>query len=298
MNPMTNPVHSPANLADSDDQALVSSATSGDSAALKMLLGRQQVWIYNLAFYMLHSRPDAEDATQEILVKIATSLGTFRFASSFRTWARKIAVHHVLDFRRSRPEQVVTGFGCYSEYLDKASETDFYAERGHSPETALLVDEARVSCVMGMLLCLDRQQRVVFLLGEVLGTSDVIGAELLAMTRDNFRQKLHRARQQLGQFMSGRCGLLDQANPCRCVRKAEAFVRDRIVDPENIRFARGHLKVLDVEARECDRELAGLLDEAHADLRRLYPLFEAPEVTEKLTAFLNSNELRTVLKLN
>lgn len=296
MNPMSTP--QPAELAESTDEALVNLATSGDSPALKALLCRQQPWIYNLALYMLHSRPDAEDATQEILVKIATSLGSFRFDSSFRTWARKIAIHHVLDFRRSRPEQTVTGFGCYADYLDKAVDTDLYAVRGQSPETAVLVDEARVSCVMGMLLCLDRDQRIVFLLGEILDTNDALGAELLTITRENFRQKLHRAREQLSRFMSGRCGLMNDANPCRCARKTNAFIRDGIVDPTNIRFARGHLAVLGTEAKQRDRELAELLNEAHADLRRLYPLFEAPAVTERLTELLNSNELRAALDLN
>jgi RNA polymerase sigma factor (sigma-70 family) len=291
----TDPTYDPVNAS---DETLVQRATNGDSSALRDLLSRHQTWVYNLAFYMLHSRPDAEDATQEILVKIATSLASFRGVSSFRTWAKRVAVNHVLDFRRSRPEQVVTGFGCYSEYLDKAVDVDVYAERGHGPETTLLVDEARISCVMGMLLCLDREQRIVFLLGEILDTNDVIGAELLGTTRANFRQKLHRAREQLTQFMNGRCGLVDAGNPCRCARKTSAFVRDGIVDPGNIRFARGHLAQLTVDAQRCDRELATLLTDAHEQLRRLYPLFAAPDVTERLAALLNSSEFRAALNLN
>jgi len=295
---MPNPPAQSPELIDATDEHLVGLATSGDSAALAELLGRQQTWIYNLAFYMLHSRADAEDATQEILVKIATSLGSFKHMSSLRTWAKKIAVHHVLDFRRSRPEQVVTGFGCYADYLDQAKDVDLYSARGHSPETTLLVDEARISCVMGMLLCLDRQQRIVFLLGEILDTNDTLGAELLGLTRENFRQKLHRAREQLAEFMSGRCSLVNLANPCRCARKTSAFLRDGIVDPANIRFARGHLEGICLQAAQRDRQLAALLGETQKELRRLYPLFAAPEVTERLNALLNSNELKAVLDLN
>jgi RNA polymerase sigma factor (sigma-70 family) len=50
---------------------------------------------------------DAEDATQEVLLKIATRLESFRGDSSFRTWAYRIMANHVLDRQRSRPEQVV-----------------------------------------------------------------------------------------------------------------------------------------------------------------------------------------------
>jgi RNA polymerase sigma factor (sigma-70 family) len=293
---MTHPNHNA--LCDRSDEQLVELATRGDCSALESLLGRHQTFIYNLALYMLHSRQDAEDATQEVLVKLATCLGSFKRASAFRTWARRIAVNHVLDARRSRPEQVVTGFDCYAEYLDRAPEADFLAEQGRSPEAALLVDEARIACTMGMLLCLDREQRVVFLLGEILETGDALGAELLDLTRDNFRQRLCRARDQLGAFMQGRCGLVNPANPCRCVRKTGAFIRDKIVDPMRLQFAQHHLETIALDAESRSRELERLLSRTRAELRELYPLFEAPDVARRLSGLLQGHELRAILNLN
>lgn len=79
------------------DLELVRLATGGDAGAVQTLLRRHQPWIFNLALYMLQGRADAEDATQEILLKVTTALGSFRGASSFRTWARRLAVNHVLD---------------------------------------------------------------------------------------------------------------------------------------------------------------------------------------------------------
>ena len=280
------------------DEELVEHATNGDANALQQLLGRQQTFIFNLAFYMLHSREDAEDAMQEVLVKIATNLSHFKGASSFRTWARKIAVNHVIDMRRSRPEKVVTGFDCYSEYLDRAPDADVFAERGDTPETALLVEESRISCTMGMLLCLDRQQRVVFLLGEILDTSDSIAAELLDISRENFRQQLCRAREQLSNFISGRCGLMDGANPCRCARKTSAFIRDGIVDPGRLQFARGHLETVAAEARSRSELFLRLLGKSQEEMRRLYPLFEAPEVARRVASLVGSGELKFALNLN
>jgi len=58
----------------------------------------------------------------------------------------------------------------------------------------LLVEEAKNGCTMGMLLCLDRKQRLIFTLGAILGASDTVGGEVLEMTTDNFRQCLARAR--------------------------------------------------------------------------------------------------------
>jgi RNA polymerase sigma factor (sigma-70 family) len=294
---MQNPLNQDSTLEPTDEH-LVEVAILGDAAALQQLLGRQQLWIFNLAFYMLHSRVDAEDATQEVLVKIATNLGSFKGASSFRTWARRIAVNHVLDARKSRPETVVTGFDCYSEYLEKAPNDDVFAERGNTPETAILIEEARISCTLGMLLCLDREQRIVFLLGEILETSDTLGAELLEISKENFRQRLSRARDQLSNFISGRCGLLDEASPCRCARKTSAFIRDGIVDPKRLQFSHGHVEAALTEAKSRSESFLRLLGRSQEELRRLYSLFEAPDVVRRLASLIGSAELKSVLNLN
>ncbi len=93
---------------------------------------------------------------------------------------------------------------------------------------------------MGMLLCLDREQRLAFVLGEILGATDAEGADALGTTRDGFRQRLSRARRQLQSFLSERCSLVDPLNPCRCARKTRAFVRAGIVDPARLQFTAAH----------------------------------------------------------
>jgi RNA polymerase sigma factor (sigma-70 family) len=277
------------------DEDLVDLATTGDQRTLEVLLRRQQAWIFNLAFYMLHHRQDAEDATQEILVRVATGLSSFRRSSTFRTWAHRIAVNHVLDRKRSRPETVVTGFDCYSDYLDRAPDESFGND---SPETALLVEEARISCTMGMLLCLDRQQRMVFLLGEMLETNDTVGAEVLGTSRENFRQLLARARAKLSGFMRGRCSLVDAQAPCRCARKTQAFIRDGIVDPGRIQFARGHMERIDQEGKSHARALAAFQRATLDDLRDLYPWFEPPDVVAKLRKAIESDSAIALFDLN
>ncbi len=90
------------------DEALVADARSGDREALEQLLVRHQPWVLNIAVRMLWRRADAEDATQEILVKIVKALPAFRGESVFRTWLYRIAVNHILDLRRTG----LDGFGA------------------------------------------------------------------------------------------------------------------------------------------------------------------------------------------
>src|SRR5579862_7585901 len=85
------------NSADHEDQKLVLRARSGDRKALEELVRRHQAWIYNIAVRMLYHPQDAEDATQEILIKVLTRLSSFEGRSSFRTWLYRIVVNHVLN---------------------------------------------------------------------------------------------------------------------------------------------------------------------------------------------------------
>jgi len=95
---------SPNPLADSaptdpEDYLLVTRARSGEREALETLVGRHQTWIYNIALRMLSHPQDAQDATQEILIKALTTLSWFEGRSSFRTWLYRIVLNHVLNIR-------------------------------------------------------------------------------------------------------------------------------------------------------------------------------------------------------
>src|SRR2546426_11000065 len=97
---------------DLEDQADVARARGGDRDALEELVRRHQPWIYNIAVRMLAHPQDAEDATQEILIKALTRLSSFEGRSSFRTWLYRLVVNHVLNMRRGRAERPLT----FSEY--------------------------------------------------------------------------------------------------------------------------------------------------------------------------------------
>jgi hypothetical protein len=149
-----------------------------------------------------------------------------------------------------------------------------------------------------MLLCLDRQHRMAFMLGEMLETNDVVGAELLGTSRENFRQLLARARAKLSGFMRGRCGLVDPQAPCRCARKAQAFVRDGIVDPKRIQFAHGHLERIEQEGKSRARALTDFQRATLDDLRDLYPWFEPPDVVARLRKAIESDTAVALFNLN
>ena len=276
---------------DHEDQRLVMRARAGDRTALEELIQRHQGWIYNIAVRMLYHPQDAEDATQEILVKVLTRLSSFEGRSSFRTWLYRIVVNHVLNMRRGREEQKSITFSVYGDALDNTPDLDLPDPKGTSPDTNLLVTEAMLSCTSGMLLCLDREQRLCYILGAIFGVSDTVAAEVLEISPENFRQRLARARRDLRNFMNDKCGLVNHANPCRCAKKTRGFIQAGHVDPENLLFVRE--RICEVrEAAPKAYEAIKTLDDKCADIYRRHPFYKPPDLERMLRQLLETASLR------
>jgi len=215
-----------------DENELVTRARSGDRAALEELVKRCKDLVYNLAIRMLGDRGDAEDVSQEILIRVVTGLASFRGESSFRTWVYRVASNHLLTARKRKAEEKMQSFEALSGYLDVAIAADL-----PPLEDQVLVSEARLRCTTSMLLCLDRDHRLAFILGEILELSSEDGAEALEISSDAFRKRLSRARERMGEFMKGKCGLVETKNPCRCATQATSAARDGRLNAELVQLA-------------------------------------------------------------
>ena len=85
---MRNPFAETAAAADPEDRDLVRRAQAGDRESLEQLITRHQAWIYNIVLRMVYLPQDAEDATQEILVKLITMLRCAICSSDALTYPR------------------------------------------------------------------------------------------------------------------------------------------------------------------------------------------------------------------
>jgi RNA polymerase sigma factor (sigma-70 family) len=255
-------------------------ASDGDREALSELCRELQHSMYRLALRFLGNPDDAQDACQEILIRIVTRLGTFEGRSKFSTWAYTVAVRSLLRTRRRLYESAVRGAEQYAAALDAGlGEVDPTLEE---VEYRLLSEEVRISCTYGMLLCLPRPQRAAYLLADVLGLTDGEGAEILDCSREAFRQRVSRARRTLRFVIDNRCGLVDPANPCRCGRQIASSEAAGVIDRTRLPLAR-HPRH---EVRRWIEPVAKELDAVAAigDLYR-FDRFAAPtEVWDELQA--------------
>jgi RNA polymerase sigma factor (sigma-70 family) len=272
------------------DLRLVTAAQSDDREALDQLIRRHQPWLLHIAQRMLWNRGDAEDATQEILIKAVTNLATFQQRSSFRTWLYRIAANHLLDRSRTK------SFDQLARSLDEMPDAVFPDTRSASIEHSLLVEEAKIACTTGILLCLEPRQRLVFILGEILGVSDDIGAATLDTTPGNFRQMLSRARRELYGFLNRQCGLVNQSNPCRCARKTSGFIAAGFVRLDRLQFVDSRLIEIQKAAPDRTRELHEL-EQQHAQIFRSQPLLAPQQQAAALLKLLHEKGITLTMGL-
>lgn len=216
-----------------EQAALVARAQGGDRAALSDLVQSAQQLVYNLAIRMVADPADAQDLTQEILIRVVTGLGGFRGDSAFKTWVYRIASNHLLTARKRAAEHHIDSLDAMAARLADGIADGLAA--GDVPiEDQILVKEAMLTCTSRMLLGLDRDHRLAFILGEILELSGDEGAEVLEIDPAAFRKRLSRARERMAAFTSSSCGIVNPENACRCGKQAARLVRLGKVDADNL----------------------------------------------------------------
>jgi RNA polymerase sigma factor (sigma-70 family) len=205
-------------------------AAAGDRTAAQHVLDAVSDDVYGLSLRMLGHPADAEDAAQEILIIVLTHLSSFRGDSSLRTWVWRIAANHLAHVRRGRRETM--SFETLDERLRSGLRDE--ATGVPEPEADAITREVRLRCTEAMLLSLDREHRVAYVLGDIFNLTGDEAAEVLQIDAVNFRKRLSRARSRLYEFMKGWCGEYASENPCRCAGQSQAAVQRAIIAPEDL----------------------------------------------------------------
>ena len=277
------------------DLELIEEAVQGSRVALEELIKRHQDYIYNVALKILMNPLDAEDLTQEVLIKVITKLSQFRGKSAFRTWLYRITFNHFLSSKKGQFEEFVTSFDAFGESLDNTPDIDLTPEE--KIEMKELVEEAKLGCMSGMLLCLTRDQRLVFVLGELFGVDHNLGGELLDITPANFRKKLERARRDLYNFMQRKCGLINKNNPCRCARKTKGFIQQGWVTPGDLLFNIDYIKRIHDIIPEKQEKYGELVHNDYKSLFQAHPYQEKPVADELRRTILTNPKVIDVFDL-
>jgi RNA polymerase sigma factor (sigma-70 family) len=284
---MKNPLS--ANFSDTISIELVQKSLKGDKKALNQLIKIHEPFIYNVAWKYTNNPEEAKDLTQEVLIKVVTKLSTFKGKSAFKTWIYRIVVNQFLQTKRRPMEDRWESFDVFSNELNAIPSPDVSPEE--EIEQELRTKTARTRCMSGMLMCLTREQRLIYILGDVFNIDHNIGAEVFGLTKQNYRVKLSRTRKEFHAFMNQQCGLVNTDNPCRCSKKAKAMeaagkmqTNKKIFDPQ-------YSATIATYSKGVADEVADLVDKKYIDFFQKHPTKEDFDTDTVINEIVNDKDL-------
>lgn len=281
---------------DEDDQALIKKSLDGDKNSLETLLKKHQPFVFNIAWKMVQNPVDAQDITQEVLIKVTTKLAQFKGQSEFRTWLYRIVVNHFLKMKKQSKEEVVEDFDQFGNVLESIENIELTELEQKEKETE--IREMNLACMSGMLLCFTREQRIVYILGELFNADHTVGSEILGISKQNFRVKLSRARKDLLQFMNNKCGLVNKSNPCRCYKKVTTMINNKRVDSRHLLFNKEEYSSFQKYISKNADQATTLVEDKYRELHERLPFRADFDRKTFLDEIINDKKVVSLYNLN
>jgi RNA polymerase sigma-70 factor (ECF subfamily) len=178
-----------------DDPILINRFKDGDTYAFEEIVLKYQDRIYNLCRYMLGNAHDAEDATQEVFLKVYQNLNKFKPDSSIHTWLYRIAVNTCIDYRR-KP--------LFESLFKTSREGDIFVldQPSDSPSPERLYESRQIGNAIQLALGrLSEKLRTVIVLKEIEGLSYEEIAEVLDVSIGTVKSRISRAREELKELL-------------------------------------------------------------------------------------------------
>ena len=271
-------------------QDLVERATAGDKKALEEIVADVQDIVFNLSLRMLGTFADAEDATQDILLKMITHLSSFRGESSFTTWVYSIAANHLKNYKKHMFAQYPLSFEYYGDDIEKGKIQDV-PDLTQNVEKDILAEELKMSCTNVMLQCLDTESRCIFILGTMFKVDSRIAGDILGMTPEAYRQRLSRVRRKMADFLGQYCGEYGSGR-CKCKDRVNYAIQSHRINPLQLDYAEA--AEISVQTMTDVKNAMEDIDDLSQDFSFCKP-YQSPERTKYLIQeFLHSTQLSVI----
>lgn len=171
---------------------------------------------------------DAEDLTQEVFIKVGQALETFRSESQLSTWIYRIATNAAIDRKRSHDYKNQSATITHQDSegdLNISKITD--RSNCSLPETELISTEMN-SCIRAFIDELPEIYRTVIILSEFEGFKNKEIAEVLGLSLDVVKIRLHRAKEKLKDDFSRNCHFYrNDKNVLACEPKGTLFFKKK-----------------------------------------------------------------------
>src|SRR3954468_9576180 len=196
-------------IAEETDQQLVDRVLAGDRAAFEPLVRRHNQRMYRAARAVTRSDSDAEDVLQQAWLNVYRNLAQFRGDAAFSSWATRIAVHEAIAVTRKRPQ--------VADLVEAASDI--------TPDDE--VERAQLGALLEKTIShLPQGNREVMVLRDVLELDTAETADLLGLTPEAVRVRLHRARSAVAATLTDLAQEIYRFDGARCERITNFVMRN------------------------------------------------------------------------
>jgi RNA polymerase sigma-70 factor (ECF subfamily) len=170
----------------SDEQLIAAAAREGsDGPAFSALVARHRDRVWRICFRLMGNEHDAQDAAQEVLVRLFVERARFEGRSKFTTWLHGIALRTCLALRRSRGRRQRRESAADGAALDRQADR-------HAPPAPGLAEE-----VMKLLDCLSEEDRALVILKYAEGYEHDDLAEMFGLGISACKMRISRAREKV-----------------------------------------------------------------------------------------------------
>ena len=266
------------NKTNQEMQALVDQAVAGDKNALESLAAGVQDMVFSLSLRMLGTFADAEDATQDILLKMIIHLSSFRGDSAFTTWVFRIATNHLKNYQKHMFAKFPLSFEFYGDDIKNGNKDDI-PDLTQNVEASILAEELKLSCTNVMLQCLDTESRCIFILGTMFRVDSRIAGDILGITPEAYRKRLSRIRSRMADFLTEYCGEYGNGT-CHCADRINYALQNHRINPAQLSFTTAVPMETMAEVKEAMEDID--------DLSQTFSFCKAYQSPERLKAFIQN----------
>ncbi|HBB27848.1 MAG TPA: RNA polymerase subunit sigma-24 [Clostridiales bacterium] len=180
---------------------LIKRSIKGDVDAFEELIKDYKKMAYNIALRVLRNKEDAEDVSQEALVKVFKNIDSFNMQSTFKVWLYRIVMNTCLDFKRKK--KIVT----YS--IDKPLESDEseilqdIPDNSNNPDI-IIQNKLESQMLYECIEMLDDDFRMVIVLRDLQNLSYKDIASILSCNEGTIKSRLNRARKKLRDIITNK----------------------------------------------------------------------------------------------
>ena len=255
-----------------------------DKTILPELLQSISKKIYNLSLRYLNDFDEANDATQDILIKIYNNYNKLREKEKFVSWSLTIATNHLINLKRVNKRFQHLSFDimeqdCNIQFATNAEPSIFNSEND------VLLAELKISCTQAMLMCLSKDERMIYILSSMFEQNSSQGAQIMNISREAYRKKLSRTKNKLRNFLENNCGLINKTATCKCRNRINYALETHRISRERLSFASPEHIGVSFEIKDFINTMDNL--EHYSDVFKTNPDMELPDRIINMIKSLN-----------